>query len=96
MAALKNSWDIIVLDLIMPKLDGFAVCERLREQNIKTPILFLTGMLGDGIEKAGLDLGADDYIRKPFDLATLKARIEAHLRRSRYYQRTNMKSLKFY
>lgn len=74
--------DVIVLDVMMPGLDGFQVVKRLREERDDTPILFLTAR--DSVEDRveGLRLGSDDYLTKPFSLAELTARIEAVLRRS--------------
>lgn len=74
-------YDIIILDIMMPKLDGFQVAEKIRKNNINTPILFLTAK--DQVEDKikGLNLGADDYIIKPFDFEELKARINAVIRR---------------
>ncbi|MCL5973981.1 MAG: response regulator transcription factor [Ferrimicrobium sp.] len=74
--------DLIVLDVMMPGLDGFQVVKRLREERDSTPILFLTAR--DSVEDRveGLRLGSDDYLTKPFSLAELTARIEAVLRRS--------------
>ncbi len=74
--------DLIVLDIMMPDLDGFQVLKRLREEGNKTPVLFLTAR--DAIEDrvTGLTAGADDYLPKPFSLAELSARVGAILRRS--------------
>jgi two-component system response regulator MprA len=74
--------DVIVLDVMMPFVDGLSLCRRLRERGDRTPILMLTakGDVGDRVE--GLDAGADDYLAKPFDLAELLARIRALLRRT--------------
>jgi two-component system, OmpR family, response regulator len=74
--------DMIVLDVMMPDLDGFEVCRRLRNDGVRTPVLFLTAR--DGIEDKvrGLTLGGDDYLVKPFSLDELVARISAVLRRS--------------
>lgn len=76
-----NSYDLIVLDLMIPKLDGLTVCRRLRELHITTPILMLTAK--DAIESkvTGLDAGADDYLTKPFSFDELTARIRALMRR---------------
>jgi two-component system, OmpR family, response regulator MprA len=76
------SVDAIVLDVMMPGLDGFEVCRRLRKAGNRTPILILTAK--DAVEDAivGLDLGADDYLVKPFVLAELLARVRALLRRT--------------
>ena len=79
--ALKNNYGLIVLDLMLPKKDGMDVCRELRERHIHTPVIMLTarGVLEDRIE--GLDVGADDYLMKPFEMEELFARIRALLRR---------------
>lgn len=78
-----NEYDVIILDVMLPKKDGFTVCRELRETNIKTPILMLTAR--DAIEDkiTGLDFGADDYLTKPFAFNELLARIRALLRRNK-------------
>lgn len=78
-----TSWayDAIVLDLLMPKLTGWQVLEKLRETH-KTPVLILTARDGVGDRVRGLDGGADDYLSKPFHLAELKSRLRAIIRRS--------------
>lgn len=78
---LSSEPDLVVLDVMMPKVDGFEVCRRLREGGSKVPILMLTAK--DEIEHRvkGLDLGADDYLVKPFALEELLARVRALLRR---------------
>jgi two-component system OmpR family response regulator len=73
--------DVIVLDVMLPDLDGFEVARRLRRQGLTTPIVFLTARDSSVDVVAGLTLGGDDYIRKPFSLAELVARIRAQLRR---------------
>lgn len=75
-------YDGAVLDVMMPRLDGFAVLERMRERGIATPVLFLTAR--DGIEDRvrGLDLGASDYLIKPFAMDELLARVRALVRRT--------------
>lgn len=79
--ARKNSYELIILDIMLPKKDGFTVCKELRVNNIHTPIIMLTarGTIEDKVR--GLNLGADDYIIKPFNFAELFARIRAVLRR---------------
>jgi DNA-binding response OmpR family regulator len=79
--ALKNNYNLIVLDLMLPKKDGMEVCKELRARHIHTPIIILTarGVLEDRVK--GLDLGADDYLIKPFEMSELFARIRALLRR---------------
>ncbi|NUO80950.1 response regulator transcription factor [candidate division KSB1 bacterium] len=79
--ALANPIDLILLDLMLPKLSGYEVCKALRAQNKLTPIIMLTAK-GQEIDKVlGLELGADDYVTKPFGLRELLARIHAQLRR---------------
>jgi len=79
---LKNYYDLIILDVMLPGKNGFDVARDLRNKNIKTPILMLTarGELPDKI--VGLKLGADDYLTKPFEMLELLARVEALLRRN--------------
>ncbi|MCE1188827.1 MAG: response regulator transcription factor [Ignavibacteria bacterium] len=79
---LKNGYDIILLDVMMPELPGFEVCKKARSAGINTPIIFLTAK-GEEIDRVlGLELGADDYITKPFSVRELLARIKAILRRA--------------
>ncbi|MBV8257859.1 MAG: response regulator transcription factor [Actinobacteria bacterium] len=75
--------DAIVLDVLMPNLDGFEVCRRLRGNGNRTPILILTARDSEEDTIRGLDLGADDYLVKPFALGELLARVRALLRRTR-------------
>ncbi|MEH7417175.1 response regulator transcription factor [Neobacillus drentensis] len=78
----SESPDIIVLDLMLPRLDGMDVCKQLRQQNIMTPILMLTAK-DDELDKIiGLELGADDYMVKPFSPREVIARVKAILRRT--------------
>ncbi len=75
--------DVIVLDLMLPRLSGYEVCRRLRAAKITTPILMLTAR-GEEMDRVlGLDLGADDYVTKPFSIRELAARIRALLRRTK-------------
>lgn len=80
--ALETSVDLIVLDLMLPDRSGWEICRDLRRRNVQIPVLMLTarGQVEDKV--AGLKLGADDYLTKPFEMAELLARIEALLRRS--------------
>ncbi len=75
--------DVLVLDLMMPVLDGLTVCRVLRAERDRTPILMLTARTETPDRVAGLDAGADDYLAKPFDLDELLARLRALLRRAR-------------
>lgn len=80
--AMQNIYDAIILDVMMPGIDGFEVLQSIRNEGIKTPVLFLTAR--DALEDRvkGLDSGGDDYLTKPFQAAELKARLRALLRRS--------------
>lgn len=74
-------YDLIILDVLLPGLNGFDICRKLRNQGKKTPILFLTALDGIDDRVNGLDLGADDYLMKPFAFRELEARVRALLRR---------------
>ncbi|MFN7837538.1 MAG: response regulator transcription factor [Bacteroidota bacterium] len=79
----SSQYDLILLDVMMPKLSGFDVCKQARALGVATPIILLTAR-GEEIDKVlGLELGADDYITKPFSVRELLARVKAHLRRSK-------------
>jgi two-component system OmpR family response regulator len=77
----STRYDVVVLDINLPGIDGFETCRRLRDDEVRTPILMLTAR--DGIEDriTGLDTGADDYVLKPFDFGELFARVRALARR---------------
>jgi DNA-binding response OmpR family regulator len=78
---LDNSYALVLLDVMLPELSGFDVCRKAREKGISTPVIFLTAK-GEEIDKVlGLELGADDYITKPFGVRELLARTKAVLRR---------------
>ena len=74
--------DLIVLDLMLPRMSGFEFCRKLRGEGVQTPILMLTARSEEPDRVLGLDLGADDYVTKPFSVRELMARIRALLRRS--------------
>ena len=74
--------DLIVLDLMLPRMSGFELCRKLRAEGIQTPILMLTARSEEPDRVLGLDLGADDYVTKPFSVRELMARVRALLRRS--------------
>jgi DNA-binding response OmpR family regulator len=80
--ALETRFDAIVLDILMPKMSGFAVCAAIRAAGADVPILMLTAKDGDLDEAEALDTGADDYLRKPFSLEVLVARLRALVRRT--------------
>jgi len=81
-AAIAYTYDLIILDLMLPKIDGFHVCRSIRKHNIKTPVLMLTARNKEDDRVQGLDSGADDYLTKPFSYPELDARIRALIRRS--------------
>ncbi len=81
--AAVESPDLVILDIRLPRLDGFEVCRRLREFST-VPIIMLTALAEDADKVAGLDVGADDYVTKPFSAEELLARVRAALRRVEY------------
>lgn len=88
--ASSEDYDLIILDLMLPKLDGVSICKKLRQDGIHIPILILTakGQINDKVE--GLDAGADDYLTKPFAFEELLARVRALVRRPQKTQRSNL------
>lgn len=85
-------YDLILLDIRLPEVDGFEVCQRLRQEGNFTPILMLTARNQPDDVVYGLKLGADDYVTKPFDLAELLARIEGLLRRHEWWRQEREES----
>ena len=79
----KTHYDLILLDVNMPGMDGFTLVQKLRSRGIKTPIIIVSGRKEDFDTLYGLDIGADDYITKPFNPVTLGAKVKALIRRSR-------------
>ncbi len=79
--ALSESPDLILLDIMMPKMDGYEVCRKIREKS-NVPIIMLTARADEVDKVIGLEMGADDYVTKPFGNRELIARVKAHLRRS--------------
>ena len=80
--ALSGTFDLILLDIMLPGLDGFAICDRIRAVDRSQPIIMLTARTADADIIQGLRLGADDYVAKPFSVTELVLRVEAVLRRS--------------
>ena len=80
-AGLEGAYDVIVLDIMLPRRSGFRVCEELRAAGVNTPLLMLTAKEGEWDEVEGLDVGADDFLRKPFERSVLLARLHALVRR---------------
>jgi DNA-binding response OmpR family regulator len=87
--ALKNDYSLIILDLMLPKLDGFEVCKGIREEKKYLPILMLTSKSEELDKVLGLELGADDYLTKPFSIRELIARIKAIFRRMETHDAKN-------
>jgi DNA-binding response OmpR family regulator len=79
--ATTQSYDLILLDVMLPKKDGFEVCREVRRAGVQTPIILLTAKTQEAEKVLGLELGADDYVTKPYSARELRARIKAHLRR---------------
>jgi DNA-binding response OmpR family regulator len=80
-AALAEQPDLIILDIMLPKINGYEVCSLIRERNLHMPIIMLTAKTEESDQILGLDIGADDYITKPFSINVLLARAQALLRR---------------
>ncbi len=81
--ALDEAYDLIILDIMLPKMNGLDICRELRQKKLNIPIIMLTAK-GEEVDKVvGLEIGADDYITKPFSIRELLARIKAHLRREK-------------
>src|SRR3989475_1377914 len=93
--ATVNQYDLIILDIMLPKLDGFGVCRKLRADRKTMPILMLTAREAVEDRVAGLDTGADDYLTKPFAFTELLARVRALLRRGRGLPAGRVKGLAF-
>lgn len=82
-SAREQSFDLILLDVMLPSMDGFEICRQIRAVDAEQPIIMLTAKSSDEDIIAGLSLGADDYVTKPFSVAQLVLRIQAVLRRAR-------------
>jgi len=80
--AREQAFDLIILDVMLPRKDGFEVCRELRRAGVKTPIILLTAKAQESDKVLGLELGADDYVTKPFSPRELRARVKTILRRS--------------
>jgi heavy metal response regulator len=88
--AAVNDYDVIVLDVMLPKKDGRKVCQSLRREGIRTPILMLTALDSVDDKITGLDAGADDYLTKPFHLGELLARVRSMIRRQSEQKSTEL------
>jgi two-component system, OmpR family, alkaline phosphatase synthesis response regulator PhoP len=94
--ASTESFDLVILDVMLPGMDGFEVCRKLRHRGIGVPVIMLTarGHVADKV--SGLKLGADDYVTKPFEMVELLARVEARLRRvTELLERNSLPSFRF-
>ena len=80
----KHDFDLILLDLILPGKDGIEICKELRSDGVKTPIIMVTSRKEEIDKILGLEIGADDYVTKPFSIRELLARVKALIRRSTY------------
>ncbi len=83
---LSGNFDLILLDVMLPGMNGFEICEKIRQEDLDQPIIMLTAKSSDEEIIQGLSLGADDYVAKPFSVAQLVLRVQAVLRRSRVEQ----------
>lgn len=81
-------WDLIILDLRLPGVDGLEICRRLRRESEQTPILMLTSKSSELDRVVGLEVGADDYVTKPFSILELMARVKAIMRRAEFTRRS--------
>ena len=79
----EEDWDLVLLDVMLPGKDGFEVCRELRRAGVRTPVIMLTAKAQETEKVLGLELGADDYVTKPFSPRELRARIKAVLRRTK-------------
>jgi len=79
--AMAGAWDLVILDVMLPRKDGFQVCRELRHSGFTAPIIMLTARAHEAEKVMGLEIGADDYVTKPFSPAELRARVKAVLRR---------------
>ena len=80
--AVEQAFDLIILDVMLPRKDGFEVCRELRRAGLRTPVILLTAKTQESDKVLGLELGADDYVTKPFSPRELRARVKAVLRRA--------------
>jgi len=80
--AKEPGWELILLDVMLPRKDGFEICRDLRRAKIRTPVLMLTAKAHEAEKVMGLDMGADDYVTKPFSPRELRARVRALIRRA--------------
>ena len=93
---LSEEFDVILLDIMLPGINGLDICKRVRFENINTPIIILTAKETEIDKVLGLELGADDYVSKPFSMPELLARIKSNVRRSKkLFENTRSLSKKY-
>ena len=85
----SESFDLVILDLMLPGIDGFEICRRIRSQNNYTPVLMLTSKSSEIDRVLGLEIGADDYVTKPFSVREVMARVKALFRRAEAFADNN-------
>jgi DNA-binding response OmpR family regulator len=93
---LTQPWDLVLLDVMLPGMDGFSVCERVREAKNYTPILFLTAKNTEDDRVHGFETGGDDYLGKPFQVKELLVRIRAILRREAWYRNRSLQGRQYF
>ncbi|PTV93241.1 two-component system response regulator ResD [Halanaerobium saccharolyticum] len=94
--AIENDYDLILLDIMLPEMDGWEICKKLKEKKVYTPIIMLTAKAEEADKVLGLEIGADDYVTKPFSPRELRARIKAVLRRTENQKRENNSNSEVY
>ena len=91
----ESEFDLVILDIMLPKLDGFEVLKKIRASSLQTPVLVLTARSSIADRVLGLEIGADDYLTKPFHLAELLLRVKGMLRRKKWYKETSCELQKY-
>ena len=91
--ALKEDFDIVLLDVMLPGMTGFDICKEIKLKKLTLPVIMLTAMSKEADKILGLELGADDYVTKPFSVNELLARIKAVLRRANVHKKAKLKRL---
>ncbi|MEC9490307.1 MAG: response regulator transcription factor, partial [Halanaerobiales bacterium] len=95
-AAVENDYDLILLDIMLPEMDGWEICKKLKENKVFAPIIMLTAKVEEADKVLGLEIGADDYVTKPFSPRELRARIKAVLRRTEKQNKKTNSNSKIY
>lgn len=87
----ENEWDALILDIMLPGLDGLELCRQVRKKEVYTPVIIISARAGEFHRVLGLELGADDYLTKPFSMLELSARVKAIFRRQLAIENTYLK-----